>query len=141
MVAEMIMAHSILIKIFLGFLVAGLAIPFVTAKNPLGFKKASFIYTMIFQALATMIAFSGVVAIYAGHRGWDTASIIMVVVWVALMFIEIKKYKLIKLSDLHNRNTHLLLKSAFFKISLIEIFLVVAMVVLMVLKAKGIVTI
>jgi len=139
MVAEMIMAHSILVKVFLGFLAVGVAIPFMTAKNPLGFKKASFIYTMIFQALATMIAFAGVVAIYAGHAGWDAASIIMVIVWAALMFIEIKKYKLIKLSDLHNRNTHLLLKSAFFKISLIEIFLVAAMVVLMILKAKGIV--
>ncbi len=140
MIEQMITAHSILVKVFLGFLVAGIAIPFMTAKNPVGFKKASFIYTMIFQALATMIAFAGIVAIYAGHTGWDTASIIMVVVWAALMFIEIKKYKLIKLSDLHNRNTHLLLKSAFFKISLIEIFLVVAMVVLMILKAKGIVT-
>ena len=138
MIEEMIASHSMLIKVFLGFLVGGIAIPFMTAKNPLGFRKASFIYTMIFQALATMIAFAGIVAIYTGHTGWDTASIIMVVVWVALMFIEIKKYKLIKVSDLHNRNTHLLLKSAFFKISLIEIFLVAAMIVLMILKAKGI---
>jgi len=139
MIEQMIAAHSLLVKIFLVFLVTGVAVPFVTAKNPTGFKKASFIYTMIFQALATMAAFSGLVAIYAGHKGWDTASIVMAVVWAALMFIEIKKYKLIKLSDLHNRNTHLLLKSAFFKISLVEIFLVVAMVVMMILKAKGIV--
>lgn len=139
MLEEMIVSHSILVKVFLAFLVGGLLIPAITAKKPLGFRKASFIYTMIFQAIATMIAFSGVVAIFTGDLGWSATTIIMVVVWAALMYIEIKKYKLIKVANLQNPDTHKLLKSAFLKISAVQILLVAAMVVLMVLKAKGVI--
>jgi len=139
MIEEMLAAHSILVKAFLGFLVGGLLIPMMTAKNPLGFKKSSFIYTMIFQAIATMIAFSGIVAVFTGDLGWSLSTIIMMVVWAVLMYIEIKKYKLIKIANLENPETHKLLKSAFLKISSVQILLVAVMVVLMVLKAKGIV--
>jgi hypothetical protein len=139
MIAEMLVAHSILVKVFLGFLVGGLFIPMLTAKNPSGFRKASFIYTMIFQAIATMIAFAGIVAVFAGDLGWSLSTIIMVVVWAVLMYIEIKKYKLIKLANLQNPDTHKLLKGAFLKISSVQILLVVVMVVLMVLKVKGVV--
>jgi len=138
-VTQMLATHSILVKAFLGFLVGGLAIPFMTAKNPLGFRKASFIYTMIFQAIATMIAFAGLVAVFTGDLGWTTTTIIMVAVWAVMMYIEIKKYKLIKVADLQNPQTHKVLKSAFIKISIVQILLVAIMVVLMVLKAKGIV--
>ena len=141
MIEEMLVAHSLLVKVFLGFLVGGLFIPMMTAKNPLGFKKASFIYTMIFQAIATMIAFVGIVAVFAGDLGWSATTIIMVVVWAVLMYIEIKKYKLIKVANLQNADAHKLLKGAFLKISSVQILLVAVMVVLMVLKAKGIVTI
>ena len=141
MVAEMLAGHSLLVKVLLGFLVGGLFIPMMTAKNPLGFKKASFIYTMIFQALTTMIAFAGVVAVFTGDLGWSATTIIMVVVWAVLMYIEIKKHKLIKIANLENPETHKLLKGAFLKISAVQILLVAVMVVLMVLKAKGIVTI
>jgi len=140
MIAQMLAAHSILVKVFLGFLVGGLFIPMMTAKNPLGFKKSSFIYTMIFQALATMIAFAGIVAVFAGDLGWSATTIIMVVVWAVLMYIEIKKYKLIKIANVENPETHKLLKGAFLKISSVQILLVAAMVVLMVLKVKGVIT-
>ena len=63
----------------------------------------------------------------------------MVVVWAVLMYIEIKKYKLIKLANLQNTDTHKLLKGAFLKISSVQILLVVVMIVLMVLKVKGVV--
>ena len=141
MIEEMLAAHSILVKVFLGFLVGGLFIPMMTAKNPLGFRKASFIYTMIFQALATMIAFAGIVAIFTGDLGWSMSTIIMVVVWAVLMYIEIKKYKLIKIANLENTDTHTLLKGAFLKISSVQILLVAVMIVLMVLKVKGVVAI
>lgn len=138
-VTEMLAVHSILVKVFLGFLVGGLLIPMMTAKNPLGFRKASFVYTMIFQAIATMIAFSGIVAIFTGDLGWSVTTIIMVVVWAVLMYIEIKKHKLIKIANLQNPDTHKLLKGAFLKISSVQILLVAVMVVLMVLKAKGVI--
>jgi len=139
MLEEMLAGHSVLVKVFLGFLFAGLLIPMITAKNPLGFRKASFIYTMIFQALTTMIAFSGIVAIFTGDLGWSVSTIIMMVVWAVLMYIEIKKYKLIKLANLQNSDTHKLLKGAFLKISAVQLLLVVVMIVLMVLKSKGVI--
>ena len=140
-VAEMLATHSILIKVFLGFLVAGMVIPFMTAKNPQGFRKGSFIYTMIFQGIATMVAFAGLVAVFTGDLGWSVTTIIMVAVWAVMMYIEIKKYKAIKLANLNNPDTHKLLKGAFIKISIVQILLVTIMTVLMILKAKGIVSI
>jgi len=138
-VAQMLAVHSILVKAFLGFLVAGLFIPFMI-KKPAGFKKASFIYTMIFQAIATMIAFAGVVAVFTGDLGWQVTTIMMVVVWAVMMYIEIKKHKFVKIANLENEQTFKVIKSAFLKISIVQILLVVVMVVLMVLKAKGVIT-
>ena len=140
-VAQMLAGHSLLVKAFLAFLVGGIAIPFMTGSNPQGFRKASFIYTMVFQAIATMIAFAGLVAVFTGDLGWSITTIIMVVVWALMMFIEIKKHKLIKVANLENEQTFKVLKSAFIKISLVQVLLVVLMVVLMILKAKGVVAI
>ena len=140
-VAQMLAGHSILVKVFLGFLVVGMIVPFMTAKNPQGFRKGSFIYTMIFQGIITMIAFAGLVAVFTGDLGWSTTTIIMVAVWAVMMYIEIKKYKAIKLADLNNPDNHRMLKGAFIKISIIQILLVAIMVVLMILKAKGVVSI
>jgi hypothetical protein len=138
-VAEMLAMHSILVKIFLGFLVAGLLTPMLV-KSPTGFKKASLIYTMGFQALATMIAFAGLVAVFTGDLAWTMSTILMVIVWAVMMYIEIKKYKLIKTANLKNEETFKVLKSAFIKISVVQVLLVAIMVVLMVLKAKGVIT-
>jgi len=139
-VTQMLAMHSILVKIFLGFLVAGLLLP-MFVKSPTGFKKASLIYTMVFQALATMIAFAGIVAIFTGDLAWTMGTVLMVVIWAAMMFIEIKKYKLVKTANLHNENTFKVLKSAFIKISVVQILLVAIMVVLMILKVKGVISI
>ena len=141
MLEQMLASHSILVKIFLGFLVAGLFIPMMTAKKPLGLIKASFIYTMIFQAIATMIAFSGLIAMVTGEMGLSVSIIIMIVIWAVLMYIEIRKYKLIKIAKLENPETHKVLKSAFLKISAVHILLVAVMVVLMVFKVKGLLAI
>ncbi len=141
MVEEIIASHSILVKVFLGFLVAGLFIPVMTAKNPLAFRKASFIYTMIFQAVITMIVFTGLIAMVIGELGLTLSTIIMIVLWAALMYIEIKKYRLIKIVKIENPENHTLLKGAFLKISAVQIFLVAVMVVLMVLRVKDIIAI
>lgn len=141
MLDEMIVSHSILVKVFLAFLVGGLFIPMMTAKKPLGFRKASFIYTMIFQAIATMIAFSGLIAMITGELGLTLSTIIMIVIWVALMYIEIKKYRLIKIAKIENPDTHKLLKGAFIKISIVQVFLVIVMVVLKVMEVKGVISI
>ena len=141
MIAQMLATHSILVKVFLGFLVAGLFIPMMTAKNPLGFRKASFIFTMTFQGLATAVAFTGLVAMFAGDLPFSMDVMIMTAIWALMMFIEIKKYKLIKMAKIQNPETHKMLKGGFLKITAIQILLVAVMVVLMVLKAKGILAI
>jgi len=138
-VTQMLAIHSLLVKAFLGFLIAGLFIPMLV-KSPAGFKKVSFVYTMIFQALATMIAFAGLVAVFTGDLGWQATTIIMVVIWAAMMYIEIKKYKLVKVANLENRDTLKVLKGAFLKISIFQILLVAIMVVLMILKTKGVIS-
>jgi len=139
-VTQMLNTHSMLVYIFLGFLVVGMLMPLMTAKNPAGFKKGSFIYTMIFQAIATMVAFAGIVAVFTGDLGWPVTTIIMFAVWAVLMMTEIKKHKLIKLANLNNVDTHKLLKGAFLKISLVQIALVLIMIGIMVLKSEGVIS-
>jgi len=140
MTAQVIASHSILVKIFLAFLIVGFFIPFMTRKNSAGFKKASFIYTMIFQAIATMIAFTGLVALVMGDFGMSLSVIIMIIIWALLMFIEIKKYKLIKVANIDNDEVHKLLRGAFLKISAVQVMLVVMMVVLKVMEVKGVIS-
>ena len=139
-VEQMLVAHSVLIKSFLGFLVGGLIASFVV-KTPKGFKKMSFIYTMIFQAIATMIAFAGLVAVFTGNLGWSLTTIVMIIVWAILMYVEIKKHKLVKMANLENEDTFKLLKGAFVKVASLQIAIVVVMVILMILKAKGVISI
>jgi hypothetical protein len=141
MLETVLSTHSMLVNIFLGFLIVGLLIPVMTAKSPLGFKKASLIYTFTFQAIITMIAFAGVVAMFMADLPMTVSIYIMVAVWAVMMYIEIQKYKVLKVANTDNPETHALLKSAFFKISLIQISLVVIMLVLMELHDKGIISI
>lgn len=138
-VAQMIAIHSILVKVFLGFLVLGFFIPLMV-KKATGFKKASFIFTMIFQALITMIAFSGLVAVLTGDLPWTVSTIIMVALWAVMMYIEIKKHKLVKVANLENADTFKVIKGAFLKINILQILLVAIMVVMMILKAKGVIS-
>jgi ribose/xylose/arabinose/galactoside ABC-type transport system permease subunit len=139
MAEQIIASHSILVNIFLTLLLAGFSIPMVTARRPLSFKKASFIYTMIFQAIATMVAFTGLIAMVIGEISLSIGIIMMIVIWAILMFVEIKKYRLIKVAKIENPEIHRVLKSGFLKISVIQSMLIAVMIALMMLKAKGIV--
>lgn len=134
---EMIAIHSVLIKIFLAVLIGGIAVPYLYGKKGLRFKKAAFVYTMVFQAIATMVAFSGLVAMISAKIPMNIGIWIMAVSWVMLMFVEIKKYKLIKNADLSKESHLQLVKSAFVKVSMVEIVLVALVVFLKVMEAKG----
>jgi len=140
-VEQMVSVHSILVNVFLGFLILGIFIPMLAGKSPLGFKKASFIYTMTFQAIATMIAFSGIVAVFTGDLGWEITTIIMFGLWAVMMYIEIQKHKAIKVANLNDEETFKVLKSGFTKISGVQLMLLVIMMAIMVLKAKDIISI
>lgn len=136
-VTQMLTGHSILVQVFLGFLILGVFLPLII-KKPRSFKKGSFIYTMIFQALATMIAFAGIVAVFTGDLGWPITTIIMMALWAVMMYIEIQKHKVVKIANLENADTFKVVKGAFLKISLVQILLVVLMYGIMMLKAEGI---
>ena len=141
MIETMLLTHSILIKALLAFLVLGLFIPKATASNPLKFRKASLIYTMIFQAFMTMIAFAGVVALVAGDLPFGISTIIMIVVFAIMMALEIVKFKKIKKANLEDESIFANMRSSFVKTGIINIVILVLIVVLMILKAKGIVAI
>ena len=141
MIETMLLTHSILIKALLAFLVLGLFIPKSTASKPLKFKKASFIYTMIFQALMTMIVFAGIVALVVGDLPFGISTVIMIVVFALMMALEIVKFKKIKKGDLEDESTFAMLRSGFLKTGIINIVILVIMVVLMILRAKGVVAI
>jgi len=136
-VIQMLATHSLLVNTFLGFLVGGLIVPFITAKNPLGFRKASFIYTMTFQGIISMIAFAGIVAVFTGDLGWSLTTIVMMGLWAVMMYIEIQKHKSIKVANLQDEETFKVLKSAFLKISILQILLMLVMMAVMLLKAQG----
>jgi len=138
MLETVLASHALLVQVFLGFLVGGLLVPVLTAKNPLGFKKASLIYTFMFQGIATMIAFAGVVAMFMGDLPMTWDIYIMVALWAVMMYIEIQKHKMIKVANTENSDTLKLVKGAFYKISFIQIALLVIMMVLMIIKSKGV---
>ena len=140
MIETILLTHSILIKMFLGFLVGGLFMPMMTGKNPQALKKISMIYTFIFQAIITMIAFAGLVAFIVGEYSMNLAIILMIVVWAVMMYIEIRKHKLVKVANLGNPKTYKLIRGLFIKIGIVQILLVAAMVVLMVLRVKGVIS-
>jgi hypothetical protein len=87
-----------------------------------------------------MVAFSGIVLFFVAEYSMSTPIIIMIAVWVVMMYIEIRKYKLIKVANLQNPTTNQLIRRAFYMISLVQILLLAAMVVLMVLRAKGVIS-
>ncbi len=134
---QLLAIHGMLVKLFLGFLVAGIAIAFIP-KQIEKLKKMSFIYTMIFQLIATLVLITGLYALYLTNWHIGITEIIMIVVWALMMFIEIKKHKAIKMStDEEFRSA----KSGFLKVSIIQILLIALTVALMVMKAKGVVAI
>ncbi len=140
MIGEMLITHNLLVKIFLGFLVIGIFLPYIYTKDMRVFKKMSFIYTMVFQALTTMILFSGMIPLFAvGGVNFSIFIVMMIVIWAIMMYLEIKKHKNIKVAPMQDDRKFAFLKSKFVKISIIQVLLVTFMVIIMILKSKGII--
>ena len=136
MLEQMLLTHSILNYIFIGFLVMGFLVP-VISKEPLKFKKMSFIYTMIFQAIITMILFSGIVALVSGDMPFDISIILMIGVFAVMMGIEISKHKRIKKANLEDEAIFVMLRSGFTKASALNLLVIVALTVFMMVQSKG----
>ncbi|CAA6799520.1 MAG: Unknown protein [uncultured Sulfurovum sp.] len=137
MLETMLSTHSALNYIFIVFIVLGFLVP-VMAKEPLGFKKASFIYTMIFQAIITMIAFSGIVALVSGDMPFNMPVIAMIAVFAAMMGIEISKHKRIKKGNTNDEATFAMLRAGFTKATVLNLIIIVGFTVFMIAQSKGI---
>jgi hypothetical protein len=137
MINELMFVHKILVYIFAIFLLVGFVMPSMI-NDAFKFKKMSFIYTMTFQAFASMVAFAGLVVLYAGHMSWDIFSVSMVLVWAMMMFIEIKKHRLIKYADLTKEQNFTIIKQGFNKISILQVLIIVGMIGVMSLKNMGV---
>ena len=136
MLAEMLLTHRVLIYAFIGFIVLGFLIP-IKKKEPLAFKKSSFLYTMIFQAIITMIVFSGIVSLVVGNFDFGMRIIIMIAVFAVMMGIEISKYKRIKKADLEDNATFNMIRSGFTKATVLNLVVLVGIIVFMMVQAKG----
>ena len=134
MLEEMLLTHRVLIYTFIGFIVLGFLVP-VMKKEPLGFKKASFLYTMIFQALITMIVFSGIIALVVGDMDFGMTIIVMIAVFAVMMGIEISKYKKIKKADLEDEATFSMIKAGFTKASVLNLIVLVGITIFMIVKS------
>jgi hypothetical protein len=136
MIETMLSTHSILNYIFIVFLIIGFAIP-AMVKEPLGFKKASYIYTMVFQGIITMILFSGIVALIVGEMPFNMPIIVMIGVFAVMMAIEISRHKGIKKLNLEEPENLELSQSGFFKANVLNLIVVLALTFFMYFRTLG----
>jgi len=89
---EMVLYHSILIKIMLGLVVIGMIIPFLGKVCAKTIKRMR-IYMFFSHGLLSMIAFSGIIALVFSHTSINISIIFMIVAFFALIALTIIKYK------------------------------------------------
>jgi len=136
MLETMLSTHSILNYIFIVFLIIGFAIP-TMVKDPLGFKKASFIHTMVFQAVMTMLLFSGIVALIVGNMPFNLPIIVMVGAFAVMMAVEISRHKRIKKSNLEETANFEIAQSGFYKAAVINLIVILAVTFFMFFRSQG----
>ena len=91
---EMIFYHGLLIKLMLGVLLVGLIIPFLSKDCGKTVKRTR-IYMFVSHAVLTSIAFSGLVAFIFSQMEFNFSMFIMIVAFLALIGIEVLKYRII----------------------------------------------
>jgi hypothetical protein len=96
---EMILYHSMLIKMMLAVLIVGLMIPFLSGECAKTIKRMR-IYMFVSHGLLTMIAFSGMVAFVFADMAFNLSIVVMIVAFFAMIGIEVVKYKKILKSRL-----------------------------------------
>ena len=89
---EMILYHAVLLKAMLGVLVVGMIIPFLTSECSKTIKRMR-IYMFVSHGLITMIAFTGLIALVFAKMDLSMEIIVMIVAFLAMIMIEVLKYK------------------------------------------------
>lgn len=124
---EMVLYHSVLIKVMLGVLVVGMVIPFLSRECPKTVKRLR-IYMFFSHGLLSMIAFSGLIAFVFADLPMTLSMMAMIVIFFAMIMIEVVKYKkVLKNQQAENCATYARVTVSLY--SVINIVLIAAMVI------------
>jgi len=134
---EMVLYHSILIKVMLGLLVVGIIIPFLSSDCAKSIRRAR-IYMFFSHGLLTMIAFSGVTAFVFAKMSLRIDIIIMIALFFVMIMLEVFKYKKILkgVVDKDSCNKKARVTSVVF--GLINMAIIAGMVVYMVIQKNAV---
>ncbi len=133
--AEMVLAHSILIKVMLAVFVVGLMIPFLSSDCSKTVKRMR-IYMFVAHGTLSMIAFSGVIAFVFADLAFTLPIITMIVMFFAMIMIEVVKYKKI-LKNQKSENCVRSGRMTAVMFTLVNIAMLAAMVVWKIMEAKS----
>ena len=132
---EMILYHAILLKAMLGVLVIGMIIPFLTSECSKTIKRMR-IYMFVSHGLITMIAFTGVIAFVFAKMDLSMEIIVMIVAFLAMIMIEVLKYKKILKAGTAEGCTKKARTTAIL-FTLINIAIIAGLVVYKIIEAKS----
>ncbi|MCK5855594.1 MAG: hypothetical protein KAG56_10260 [Sulfurovaceae bacterium] len=89
---EMVLYHSLLIKMMLGLVLIGMIIPFLGKLCGTTIKRMR-IYMFVSHGLLSMIAFTGMIALVFAQIPLNLSMILMIVAFFALIAVAIIKYR------------------------------------------------
>ncbi len=130
---EILMYHSLLIKILLAVLVINALVPFFARHHIATQMRYTRISFFIFFGFLTMVAFSGLVAFMVLEYPWNLSLTLMVAALVILIALETYRSKKLHQRWMLSENgatVSLLYVSA-------QIAIIAAMTVLMIMEKKG----
>lgn len=137
---EMVMYHSVLIKIMLAVLVIGMIIPFLSKECAKTVKRTR-IYMFVSHGLLTMIAFSGLIAFVFADISISLSIIAMIIAFLAMIMIEVMKYK--KILKASSNSEHCMKNARVIAIvyTLLNIAIIAGLVVYKIMEAKSAVSV
>lgn len=136
MLGEMVLYHSILIKIMLGVILVGMVMPFIGKMCPATVKRMR-IYMFVSHGLLTMIAFTGLVALVFAKISLTISIIVMIVAFFVLIGVEVIKYR--KMLNTRNNKESCAkdMRVLAIQYGLIEIVVLMSLVVYKIMEAKS----
>jgi|GEM_PF-2639577 len=134
---EMVMYHSVLIKIMLAVLVVGLIIPFLSSDCAKTVKRTR-IYMFVSHGTLSMIAFSGLIAFVFADISMSLSIGMMIVAFFAMIMLEVVKYKKILKGASNPENCLKKSRITAFLFTVVNIAIIAGMVVYMVIQKNAV---
>ena len=131
MIQEMLVYHTVMIKLFLLLLIVNLWVPWIFRSERYREIKATRITFFFFSAMVTMVAFTGAVLALITEASWNFWIVSMIFVWILLSIVEVLRSQKLTQAWLADRSA----VSFSWHYVAIEIVLVAGMVLIAVLKA------